>query len=360
MTKLNQQLDDWIGQMSPFGLDKASKRDQLLPLLNALHQHHRAHCVPYANIMTQHPGNMEDFSAIPYLAVRLFKMMSLQSIPENQVFKLLQSSGTSGQKPARVALDKATASRQSRTLVRIMQQVIGRQRLPMLILDSASVLKDRHQYSARGAGIQGLLPFGRDHTYALDNNMQLDKAAIEAFAQRHQGQPVLMFGFTFMAWAYVIKALADEGCSLPFSEGVLIHSGGWKKLQDQQVDDDQFQSLAKATLGVDKVHNFYGMAEQVGSVFVQCQQGHLHVPACSEVIIRDPYTLAPLPAGIPGLIQVMSILPTSYPGFSLLTEDMGQWHGEDDCLCGWKGRYFSVAGRLPKTELRGCSDTHAA
>jgi len=34
-------------------------------------------------------------------------------------------------------------------------------------------------------------------------------------------------------------------------------------------------------------------------------------------------------------------------------------HGEDDCPCGRKGRYFSVLGRLPQVEMRGCSDTRA-
>ena len=58
-----------------------------------------------------------------------------------------------------------------------------------------------------------------------------------------------------------------------------------------------------------------------------------------------------------GLIQVLSLLPRSYPGHSLLTEDLGTIHGEDDCPCGRSGKRFSVSGRLKDVEIRGCSDT---
>ena len=57
-----------------------------------------------------------------------------------------------------------------------------------------------------------------------------------------------------------------------------------------------------------------------------------------------------------GLIQTLSLLPLSYPGHNILTEDLGVIHGIDDCSCGRKGKYFTVLGRVPNTELRGCSD----
>ncbi|MDR1086706.1 MAG: hypothetical protein LBL16_00400 [Endomicrobium sp.] len=47
-------------------------------------------------------------------------------------------------------------------------------------------------------------------------------------------------------------------------------------------------------------------------------------------------------------MQVLSPLAGSYPGHSLLTGDEGILLGEDDCLCGRKGKYFKVCGRLKK------------
>ena len=61
--------------------------------------------------------------------------------------------------------------------------------------------------------------------------------------------------------------------------------------------------------------------------------------------------------GEAGIIQVLSSLPHSYPGHSLLTEDKGIILGEDDCHCGRKGKYLKVLGRISQAELRGCSDT---
>jgi len=65
-----------------------------------------------------------------------------------------------------------------------------------------------------------------------------------------------------------------------------------------------------------------------------------------------------LPFNHEGVIETVSILTASYPGHVLLTEDLGVVFGEDDCSCGRLGKYFHVNGRIPKAEIRGCSDTH--
>ena len=85
--------------------------------------------------------------------------------------------------------------------------------------------------------------------------------------------------------------------------------------------------------------------------------GHLHTPIFADVIIRDPETWGALEHGELGVIEVLSILPQSYPGQALLTEDLGRVLGEDNCPCGRLGKYFEVLGRIPMAELWGCSDT---
>ena len=62
--------------------------------------------------------------------------------------------------------------------------------------------------------------------------------------------------------------------------------------------------------------------------------------------------------GESGIIQLLSVLPYSYPGHSILTEDEGVLLGEDDCDCGRLGKYFKIVGRLKEAEIRGCSDTY--
>ena len=93
----------------------------------------------------------------------------------------------------------------------------------------------------------------------------------------------MLFGFTFLVWQFVQKANA-AGVSLRFPAGsLLIHGGGWKKLQDRKVDNDTFKAALRATFGLERVHNYYGMVEQVGSIFFECEAGWLHTPAYADV-----------------------------------------------------------------------------
>jgi hypothetical protein len=339
---------------------QADKQTQLQAELWSLTRHHAAHCEPYARVLAAHGLDLQHdlpLEQLPFLPVRLFKHTLLQSVPQAEVFKVLTSSGTTGQVPSRIVLDRATASGQTVALARIMQRFVGRARLPMLIVDHAGVIKDRRSFSARGAGILGLSNLGREHLYGLHEDMSLNLEAVRVFCQRHAGAPKLVFGFTFMVWQHLVRALEQQGERLDLDGAILIHSGGWKKLQDQAVDNPQFKARLRAVCGDVRVHNFYGMVEQVGSVFVECEAGRLHAPAFADVLVRSPDDARVLGAGETGLLQVLSCLPRSYPGHSLLTEDLGHWIGDDDCPCGRHGRTFAVHGRLPQAEVRGCSDT---
>lgn len=347
-----------------YGLDQRRKEALFAERLGALTRHHARHCEPYARILRGQrvaPAGPFALATVPFLPVRLFKDYTLRSVPDAEVIKVLTSSGTSSQKLSRIALDRNTAMAQTRALVLIIQQFLGKARLPMLIVDHSGVLHRQEALSARGAGILGLSRFGRDHTYALrEGDMAPDLPAIRAFVERHRGERVFLFGFTFMVWKYLVQALAGSPDAPRFDDAILLHGGGWKKLQDEAVDNTVFKATLAQRFGLHHVHNFYGMVEQVGSIFMECEHGRLHAPAFSDVLIRDARDWSVLGPNRIGLVQVLSLLPTSYPGHSLLTEDRGEWVGSDDCPCGRLGRTFRVHGRVPHAELRGCSDTHAA
>jgi hypothetical protein len=351
--------------LPPFGLSQAEKRARLLPMLRALTEYHAERCTPYRNILNNVFGGTgrlgtERLEDIPFLPVTLFKTHVLSSVPQGHVVKVLTSSGTTGQQPSRIFLDAETASVQSAVLVKVAQHFLGRERLPMVIVDHPGVVRDRDSRSARGAGILGMAQFGHRPFYALREDMSLDLEGLRAYLGQAEGRRVLFFGFTFMVWRYLVEALERARQRLVIQGGTLVHSGGWKKLQEAAVDPDTFRSRVQAATGVEQVINFYGMVEQVGGVYFENPIHYLHAPIYSEVIVRDPVTLAPLPDGQPGLIQVLSCLPTSYPGHSLLTEDLGVVRGVDPQGTGMGGRYFEVVGRVPRAELRGCSDTFAA
>ena len=79
----------------------------------------------------------------------------------------------------------------------------------------------------------------------------------------------------------------------------------------------------------------------------------MHASNFSDVIIRRPKDFKIANLGEAGIIQTLSVLPLSYPGHSLLTEDEGVLLGEDNCKCGRLGKYFRIFGRLKNAELRG-------
>ncbi|MGW2152034.1 LuxE/PaaK family acyltransferase [Nonomuraea sp. NPDC001699] len=337
--------------MSVFTLDAAAREAVLAGELAALTERHRRACPPYRRILDAIDSRppYERVVDLPWLPVRLFKTHELRSVPSEEVFRVLTSSGTTGQRPSRVYLDREAAAAQPRMLAATLRAVLGERRLPMLIVDGRSVVRDP-TLSARGAGVLGMMNFGRDHTFVLDEQGEVDAEAVEAFLARHGGKPFLIFGFTFMVWLYLLDLGAD------LSEGVLIHSGGWKRLAEQAVDNDGFRRRLAADCGLTRVHNFYGMVEQIGTVFLEGPDGDgLYCPDFADVVIRDPDTWREAPPGVPGLIEVVSTLPTSYPGHALLTEDLGMVHGVDDGH--WPGKRFTVLGRLPRAEARGCSDT---
>jgi acyl-protein synthetase LuxE len=349
-------------ELGPYAEAARDKSPRLLRDLNELVRFHVEHCEPYARIvriMFDDRREVARLSDLPFVPVRLFKLLDLASVPPDRIVKTLTSSGTTGQRPSRIFLDKATAHAQSRALTTIMKSYLGPKRLPMLVVDSPRVLKDRNMFSARGAGILGFSQFGRDTTYLLDEEMELATDALLAFSERHHGEPVFLFGFTFMVWEYLFKRCVDRGVRLDLGEGsILLHGGGWKKLEAERVSNEDFKRALRDQLGIRSIHNYYGMVEQTGAIHMECERGFFHAPWCGDVLVRDSATLDVLPFGSPGLVQVMSDLPRSYPGHVLLTEDIGEIAGEDDCGCGRRGRYFTIAGRLAQSELRGCSDTH--
>jgi hypothetical protein len=351
--------DELIG-LPQYSLPQAAKEERLVPLLAELHAHHIEVSDTYRRVTAaMFPTTVDARVAadLPWIPVGLFKSHRLVSVPDEEIFKTLTSSGTTGSSVSRVYLDRRTAQRQTEALAAIMTTVIGRERLPMLIVDWPGVISDRAQFSARGAGILGMINFGRRPRYLLDPSMRLDRDALVAFLDEFGDRPFLIFGFTFMVWRHLLEEISGSGLDL--SNGILIHSGGWKALEGQGVDDLRFREALGRETGLTRIHNFYGMVEQVGSVFLQGSDGLLHPPNFADVIVRDPVTWAELPVGEVGVVQVVSALPSSYPGHSILTEDLGVVHGIDDDPGGWLGKRFSLKGRVPHTQLRGCSDIYA-
>ena len=234
-------IDEFI-QLKPYSLTRMEKAATYTELLTARTVFHRNNCEPYGRLLKA-LGIPEKaaFSAetVPMLPVSVFKELSLKSVPEEAVFKMLTSSGTSGQRVSQIYLDAETAANQQQVLYRIIADFTGENRIPYLVLDTKKTLRDRKMFSARGAGILGFSLLASRTCYALDENMELDIPAVQNFLAEHRNEPVLAFGFTFIIYKRVIRVLEEKKIRLDIPNGILIHGGGWKNLITEAVSPEE-------------------------------------------------------------------------------------------------------------------------
>ncbi|MFG6382912.1 MAG: acyl-protein synthetase [Lachnospiraceae bacterium] len=345
-----------------YSLKKSEKEQLLLEELNQLTEMHRIKCVEYAHYLeaigyTQ--SQAETLEEIPFVPIRIFKELEMKSIPEKDVFKVMMSSGTSAQIQSKIYLNKENAILQQKVLLRILGDFVGSKRLPMLVVDSHATISDRRLFTTRGGTIMGLDFMAKKMIFALNDDMTLNVDNLEEFANTYGKHKFLIFGFTFMVWKYLFDEIEKKKLKIDFSNGYLLTAGGWKKLKNEAVSNKDFKKRGEKVCGIRHYIDHYGMAEQTGCIYAECECGHLHASIYSDIIVRRYRDFSPCEYGERGFIQLLSSLPHSYPGHSILTEDEGIILGEDDCPCGRKGKYIQILGRIKNAEIRGCSDTYA-
>ena len=349
-------------KLSPYSLVKEEKEKLLLKELNELTEYHRDRCNKYANYLSaiNYSGPVDRIQDVPFLPIRAFKELDLKSIPEDQVFKTMMSSGTSGQRQSKIYLDKDTAILQQKVLLRLLGDFVGNKRLPMLVVDTPAITRDRRLFTTRGATIMGLDFMARKMVFALNEDMTLNVDVLMRFLKDYGDEKFIIFGFTFLIWQHLFDEIEKRNLKIDLSNGYLLTAGGWKKLESTAVSNSDFKERGTRISGLCHYVDHYGMAEQTGCIYAECEYGHLHASIYSDIITRRYEDFSPCNYGESGFIQVLSCLPHSYPGHSLLTEDEGVILGEDDCPCGRKGKYVKILGRVKNAEIRGCSDTYAA
>lgn len=330
----------------------------LLKNLILLTELHYKKCKVYKNyIDTIFPdqASIKRLADLPWIPVRAFKEFNLKSIDDNDIFKIMQSSGTGGAQ-SKIFLDQETSKLQQTKLIEVFTESFGGSRYPMLVIDSLETVKDRYKFSARTAAINGFTLFSRQRAFALNDDMSINFELIDEFLEKHSSKTIFIFGFTFVIWHYLIKQLEDSNKKYDMSNAFLLHGGGWKKLENEKVDNNEFKDRIYRAIGCEKVHNYYGMIEQTGSIYMECRHGNLHAPSGSDVIIRNFKDFSENEFEEVGIIQIFSEIQKSYPGHSLLTEDVGYILPNNSCKCGNVGTVLKVLGRLSRAEVRGCSD----
>ncbi len=320
-----------------------------------LHKHHKKNSKEYNQIskslFNKKFNKIENF---PFLHVQMFKDNDLRSVSTETKTKTFNSSGTTGNSLSKINLDMKTSLLQSKTLSKILLSVLKTKVDKVYFIDSETTLK-KMPNSASGAAILGFKQIANSYEFILNSNYKVKKNIINKILKDEKN--ICFFGFTSIVWINLISYLKKNKIFLNKKDCILFHGGGWKKIEKSKVSRKKFNSTIKQYIGTNKIINYYGMIEQTGSIFLECDNGFYHPSILSEIIIRDQNML-PSGKGSIGLIQVCSLLPISYPGHSILTEDLGKIVAVDNCKCGRKGKFFEVIERVKNSEVRGCSDVY--
>ncbi len=353
-----EQLEKLLKYSDNLFLAQAEKEEILKDIFISVHNYHYQNCIEYKNISknffeVKTLKNLEKLDNLPFIHAALFKDLNIKSIKDTEILKIMNSSGTTSQ-PSKIFLDKETSVLQIKFLGKIISYLLKtNHRIPIIFLDYEGMeLKN----TARSAGIRGMRFFAKDFIFALNKEGKLNKGKILSFLEKHKKENICFYGFTYFIWE-ILNLMEKENFYIKANNGILLHGGGWKKLESLSISEKVFKEKVKKLLGIkkDNIFEYYGMIEQTGIIHIKCKYGHFHTPYFGDVIIRDIKTLQPI-KNKEGYIQVLAPFEISYPGHSVLTEDVGVLLGIDDCPCGWKGKYFKFLRRIKKSDLRGCSN----
>ena len=349
----------------PYGTAPAAHSKKVLPLFRACVEDAAERHAGYRRYVTNWPVSLrqaERISDLPYLPVSVFKRPdSLSLLAPGSRQRVITSSGTTGQVPSRIVLDSETARLMSLGALQILRDFIGSHRRPYLIVDCPSTCGVDSQLNARSAAIRALMPLSTQWHACLTDAMQPNIEQLQALADQYRDQPILIYGFTYILWFHFAAYLEANSIHLNLPNAIVLHSGGWKRMAADAIDKETFCRAVGGVIGCrpDQVIDFYGLAENIGVVYPDCEYQNKHVPHFADITIRTPRTLQPVGEGETGIIQVGSLLPQSFPGHLLLTEDLGTVVHYDGCPCGRRGLAFRVHGRIPRAEIRGCGDVLA-
>lgn len=322
----------------------------------ALTRAHLAGCEDYARIWPAWQG-ATCAEELPWLHAGLFKHLVFRTAGVTHQ-RMLLSSATTSDTSSQVALDDKSAALQARSSLAILEDFVGAGRRPLIILDDVRSLRHRGQVAARVAAALSLLPLASTTTFALDGGRPEQTAWDAIEAAIGDTAEVLVYGFTWVLWQRWAQGQMphDVREHLRGKRVVFVHSGGWKKLEAHAVPPEVLEhTLLDGTGAGSAVVDFYGLVEQNGVVFPRCAAGARHVPRWADVIVRDPWSMSPLPPGRPGMLQLINVLAHGAPYHSVLTEDLGE-RLDGECPCGRLGPRFTLVGRVPKAELRGCGN----
>jgi len=285
----------------------------------------------YVNQFAARPDTVKTLTQIPFLPVSFFKTKILAT-GEFKPEIIFESSGTTGQTPARHFVKRLDIYRES--FVKGFEFFYGR-------LEDYCIL--------------GLLPAYLERTgsslvWMVDEWMRVSKHPDNGFylydfenlrdvllKLESRKQQTILIGVSF--------ALLDfaEKYSMQLSHTIVMETGGMKGRREE-ITREELHQLLKEKLGVSRVHSEYGMTELLSQAYSMGEGKYQPVP-WMKMLIRDEDDPLTLRASGEGLLNIIDLANRHSCAF-VATDDVAKL-SED-------GR-FEILGRMDNSDIRGCS-----
>ena len=304
----------------------------------------------------------EDLAALPFLPTLFFKRRKLYAVPKGRMLARVTSSGTSGGARSEIGFTLGDLLCMLRMVLRVskLRRLFSPVPCHYIVFGYQPTLKNRTAVSKTAFGATLFTP-ALSRTYALryeKGRYTLDLEGVLNSIERHAKSrfPMRFMGFPAYTW-FLMKLMEERGVRVTLPKGSkILLGGGWKQFYTEEVDKATFYALAEQVLGVKDtdIVEFYGAVEHP-ILYCDCPRHHFHLPIYSRVLIRDPDTLEPLPAGKPGLVNLLTPLVRATPLLSVMTDDLGVLHEGAECGCGLDSPYLEILGRVGLSDIRTCA-----
>ncbi|MGD3107091.1 acyl-protein synthase [Streptomyces sp. YGL11-2] len=299
----------------------------------------------------------------PLLHANFFKRHEVLSVPRDEVFLHLTSSGTTGQK-SQMFYDRWTIRSAQRMVARIFEHygwITPDQPVNYLLYSYEPAPEVRLGTSFTDNYLCDFAP-ARHTTHALrhtGSGHEFDVHGCIAALRRYadDGLPVRILGFPAFLHFTLERMRAAGLPPLQLPEGSLVVlGGGWKGHADRQIAKEDFSAEVTRQLGIppERIRDTYGSVEHCVP-YIECAHHRLHVPVWSRAAVRDTRTLQPLPYGQPGYLHLVSPYITSVPAQSVVMGDLASLHPGDACGCPLTTPWFTIHGRAGVSRNRSCA-----
>ena len=194
--------------IDPYQISKREKDVLFKSYFEKLNNHHYNNCREYKIILDNlkfFNNISKDLDLYPMLPINIFKDYDLISSKKKKIVKKVLSSGTSGNLLSKINLDKNNALNQMKVLTKLLETFIGKERLPMIIVDQNPRNNNTIKFNARMAAIHGFSLLGKNYSYILGKDENLLSNTLNEFLKKFGNKKFLIFGFTSLIYKALLQ-----------------------------------------------------------------------------------------------------------------------------------------------------------